>query len=407
MKTLFLLIAATASLSAAPTIGISVPPSGDPVFTKGLPAIRHLLKVSQPSDLTAKSAKENGTEIFAVISTDLDPRFNTGSNADNWRALFVGLMVSNYGKSATHWEAIPPSGLDPGERNSPFRYGQVLTLVRKAAREANPTALIGISIANYNLEFFYNCLKDGAAGQFDFVSLSPFPATAGTERLMPGALAAVRKLLASHDLPAETPVHITLTGAEADLISTAAAARAAGFDQVFIQSGAATLAKIPAEAEPLPPGKSYAEAPSVSIELGETNQPDGLEQILPGDTPWDADLKANRLRLSTQPSVFRTAFLADPTFLTPDHKSIAITVSAKRLPSDDGLQNPTGLNLTYESTFGTRSAGFWTVPGDNEWHTKTWEINDARFVGKLGWNFLLDASGAGNDVLIRETKLSK
>lgn len=401
MKILSILMAAAASVSAAPPVGVSVAPGSDPTFTRGLPVIRHFPNLERSDEKIAEAAEKNSTKIFAVIRTD------QAETADEWRGLFVKTMGSSYGKSVTHWEALPPADLDPRERNSPYRYGQILTSVRKAAREENPAALIGISIAAYDLEFLDKCLKDGAAGQFDFVSLSPFPAAVGTERLMPGILATVRKLLATHDLPAETPVHITLTGAEANLIQTATSARAAGFDQVFIEADAATLAKIPADPEPLPPGKSHADASSVSITLGETNQPDGLEQILPVDTPWDPELKANRLRLNAHPAVFRTAFLADPTFLSPDQKSIKITVTAKRLPSEDGLLYPTGLSLFYESIFGTSAGGFWTVAGDNEWHTKTWEISDARFVGKLGWNFLLDASGAGNDVLIREIKLSK
>ncbi len=224
---------------------------------------------------------------------------------------------------------------------------------------------------------------------------------------MPGALSAVRKLLTHHGLPAETPVHITLTGTEAHLIPTAASARDAGFDRVFIEASVEALAKIPEKAEPTPPTKSHVESPSVSITLGETNKPDGLEQILPSDTPWDPELKANRLHLTATPPVFRTAFLADAAFLDLERKSYEITVEAKRLPSDDGLQNPTALSLTYEATHGLRTAALWPVPGDNKWHTHTWKIEDSRFTAKLGWHFLLDAAGAGNDVLIREVKLAR
>jgi len=40
-------------------------------------------------------------------------------------------------------------------------------------------------------------------------------------------------------------------------------------------------------------------------------------------------------------------------------------------------------------------------------HTHTWKVTDARFAAKLGWHFLLDASGTGNDVLIREVKIGR
>lgn len=389
MKILALLLTATAALSAESTIGLSFPPGGDPIFTKGLPSIR--ISSREPASL-AKTAKENDTEISAVISAAEDASKN---------------FITAFGGYVTHFEILPPAGLDPRLTNSAFEYVQRLTLAKKTAREANPKARTGISIANYDLQFLDACLRDGAVGQFDFVSLSPFPVSPGTDRLMPGALAAARKLMTLHGMPAETPVHITLAGPEANLVLAAASARTAGFDHIFIEASAETLAKIPEKAEAAPPGKSHALSPSVSITLAETNQADGLEQILPIDTPWDGELKANRLHLTAIPPVFRTAFLAAPTFLDPERKTYEITVEAKRLPSDDGLQNATGLALTYEATHGLRTAELWAVPGDNKWHTYTWSVTDARFTAKLGWHFLLDASGTGNDVLIRGVKVGR
>jgi hypothetical protein len=389
MKIFALLFAVATALSAESPIGLSFPPGGEPVFTKDLLGIR--ISSLEPARL-AKTAKENGTEIFAVI-----PAAEDVSKA----------FAATYGETVTHFEILPPAGLNPRQTNSAFEYVQRLTLAQKSARQTNPKARTGIAVADYDLQFLDACLRDGAVGQFDFVSLSPFPVSPGTECLMPGALAAVRKLLTLHGIPAETRVHITLTGSETHLILAAAAARAAGFDQVFIESSAETLAKIPEKNETAPPAKSHAQSPSVSLTLGETNQPDGLEQILPIDTPWDADLKANRLHLTATPSVFRTAFLADPTFIDPERKTYEITVEAKRLPSDDGLQNPTALSLTYEATHGLRTAALWSVPGDNKWHTHTWKVTDTHFTAKLGWHFLLDASGAGNDVLIREVKVKR
>jgi hypothetical protein len=404
MKTIALLILAAANLFAQTPIGLSIPIGGEPVFSDKLPAIRYAAFLKGESKGIAQSAKENGTEIVAVIHADI-VEGNT-SQPDAWRRFFVGTMVTNYGKSVTNWEILPPADLDPRHPESPFRYVQLLTLAHKAARDANPAARTGISVANYDLEFLDATLRDGAVGQFDFVSLSPFPVSAGTDRLMPGALAAVRKLMTLHGLPAETPVHITLTGPEALLVMTAASARAAGFDRIFIEADAKTLAGIPDKCHADIP-KSRADSPAVSLNLGETNQSDGLEQILPSDTPWDDELKANRLALSATPPVFRTAFLADPTFLDPERKTYEITVEAKRLPSDDGLQNPTALNLTYEASHGLRTAVLWPVPGDNKWQTHTWKIDDARFTAKLGWHFRLDASGSGNDVLIREVKVAR
>jgi len=370
MKTTALLLAATAVLSADSPIGISTPLGSEHVFNKGLASIRFSVLANEEPAGLAMTAKENDTELFAVIRAEDIASMN---------------FATAFGGNVTHFE----------------------TLAHKTTREANPAARTGISIAHYDLQFLDACLRDGAVGQFDFVSLSPFPVSPDTYRILPGALTTVRKLLDLHGLPTDTPLQITLTGHKDQVVLAAASARAAGFDRVFIEATAETLANIPQKSEPAPVRKSLVNSTSVSIALGETNQANGIEQILPSDTPWDTELKANRLRLSATPPVFRTAFLADPTFLDPRRKTYEITVEAKRLPSDDGLQNATGLTLTYEATHGLRTADLWAVPGDNKWHTQTWKITDTRFTAKLGWHFILDASGNGNDVLIRMVKVSR
>ena len=392
MKTTALLLAATAVLSADSPIGISTPLGSEHVFNKGLASIRFSVLANEEPAGLAMTAKENDTELFAVIRAEDIASMN---------------FATAFGGNVTHFEILPPADLDPRHRNSAFEYVQRLTLAHKTTREANPAARTGISIANYDLQFLDACLRDGAVGQFDFVSLSPFPVSPDTYRILPGALTTVRKLLDLHGLPTDTPLQITLTGHKDQVVLAAVSARAAGFDRVFIEATAETLANIPQKSEPAPVRKSLVNSTSVSIALGETNQANGIEQILPSDTPWDTELKANLLRLSATPPVFRTAFLADPTFLDPRRKTYEITVEAKRLPSDDGLQNATGLTLTYEATHGLRTADLWAVPGDNKWHTQTWKITDTRFTAKLGWHFILDASGNGNDVLIRMVKVSR
>lgn len=405
MKILTFLLTVSLGLSASPEIGISFPPAKKPFFPDGLTTIRHFADMlpllnGKSGDIT-HATMQYGTEIVAVINMEI------ATNSDAWRNFFVMAMTSTYGKSITYWEILPPPDLDPRMPDSSLLYAQRLTHAHKAAREVNSAARTGISIANYDIQFLDACLRDGAGGQFDFISLGPFPASPGTDRLMPGALTTVRKLMILHGMPTKTPVHITLTGTEADLIMAAASAHAAGFDQVFIMAPAEILTKIPKKTEPATFRKSHAESASISITLGETNQSEGLEQILPTDTPWDEEMKANRLALTATPPVFRTGFLADRTFLDHERKTYEITVVAKRLPSDDGLQNPTALAITYEATHGLRTADLWSIPGDNKWHTQTWKITDTRFTGKLGWHFLLDAAGAGNDVLIRQVTLRR
>lgn len=367
MKTLILLLTLLTPLSASP-YGIS-DPAGKKIGTRfhGV-----LLQPTPPTDYAA-------WQDFVATST--------AQKAD-----------------ATHWEVLDSFNLLPRRQNTPFRYVELLTIARKAA----PKSRIGFALANYDLEFLDDALRDGAGGQFDYISLSPFPCSEGCAPQLATVLPTIRKLLSAHSQDPATPVHITLTGSEKALTEAAPLALSLGFAEVFLKTDPATLAKIPVEPSPAPAAPDLSGKGKVSLTLGETPKSDGLYQILPSDTPWDTELQANRLRLTATPSVFRTGFLTAPGFLSPDHSKITITVTAQRIPSKGGQENPTSLNLIYESTFGTSSPKiWWGIPGDNKWHTHSWTLTDAKFTGKLGWNFLLDASGAGNDVLIKEVSVSK
>jgi len=258
-----------------------------------------------------------------------------------------------------------------------------------------------------DLEFLDSAIRDGAAGNFDYISLSPYPCNKETAHHFQTLLPTLRALLKSHGID-PLPIHITLTGETQDLAAIAPLAIAAGYEQVFLKCDPTFLKAIPAAPSKTPSSISYSDADSVSITLGEKNRSKGLVQLIPSSTAWDPETKANRLRVTAYPPEFRTSFVTDPTFLNPENREIEITVTAKRIESEDGLLNPTGITLTYEAVHGIRSADlWWSVPGDNQWHTHTWNLTDASFKAKLGWNFRLDASGAGNDVLIKEIKVNR
>lgn len=56
-----------------------------------------------------------------------------------------------------------------------------------------------------------------------------------------------------------------------------------------------------------------------------------------------------------------------------------------------------GFNLKYESAAGTKSTGSWNgVPAQDQWHTLTWDVTDARFVGKWGYHLSLDSDSTDN-----------
>ncbi|MEK6231091.1 MAG: hypothetical protein N2A42_04510 [Luteolibacter sp.] len=352
---------------------------------------------ASPYGISGSAGKEHGDETFGVLRPPAPPQDDA-----TWSDFVTTATTAK--KDVTHWDALDSFNLGPRRQNSPFRYVELLTLARKAA----PQASIGFSLANYDLEFLDDALREGAGGQFDYISLSPFPCSEGCGFVLASVLPTLRKLLATHGTDSEIPVHITLSGGEAALAEAAPLALALGFTQIFLETDPATLAKLPTEPASIPTSPDLSGNDTVRVTLGETNKSDGLHQVLPSDTPWDEKLEANRLHLTANPPVFRTTFLTAPGFVSPGNSEIEITVTAKRIPSEGGQENPTGFNLTYESTYGTNSPKiWWGVAGDNKWHTHTWTLADAKFTGKLGWNFLLDASGAGNDVLIKEVSVKR
>ena len=68
---------------------------------------------------------------------------------------------------------------------------------------------------------------------------------------------------------------------------------------------------------------------------------------------------------------------------------IEITLVVRRNQANDN----SGFKLTYESTDGSKNLGWFTVPDNKQWHTKTWKITDAQFVGMYGFHFSLDSDG--------------
>lgn len=417
------LFACTHFLSAAP-IGLSST-DGDPsLLEKGVPSLRgfptwetlqpsHAKWDSATADALQERAKANGTELIGIFH-QLTPWASSDNNAQafplvNGKAWsdYVAKLTDQY-KSITQWDVLDSYNSGPRQTNTPYHYVELLSAAHQSAKDSNPEAMIGFSVANYDLEFLDEALNSGAGGKFDYLSLSPFHFAPGSDRQLATVLPTVRKLLASHDLPPEIPVHITLTGADEDLPHAAALAQSLGFDRVFVQFAPALLGGIPKDSPSLPEPLSYEGKNSVALTFGKTNTSTGIFQPDPSTTSWDEENKAARLPISGSPPVIQTAFLADPEFISPDDNEVEITFQVSRIPSETGLTNPTGFTLTYESVHGiVTSQDWWLVPGENEWQTKTYKLTDAAFKGKLGWNFRIDASGAGNDLLIREVVVKK
>ena len=134
-------------------------------------------------------------------------------------------------------------------------------------------------------------------------------------------------------------------------------------------------------------GGDYTNAKSVSVTMGKTNIEKGLHTKSGAAVAADVAAYGGNARSGSVPG--GNVFMVDPNFLSYTSTPIEITVVVRRNPANDNA----GFALKYESTTGYKSCGWYTVPDNKEWHTMTWKINDAQFVGKWGFNFALDSDG--------------
>lgn len=140
---------------------------------------------------------------------------------------------------------------------------------------------------------------------------------------------------------------------------------------------------------PFPWDGDYTNAKSVSVTMGATNVEKGLHTQSGAAVAADVTAYGGSGRSGDVPG--GNVFMVDPNFLSYTTVPIEITVVVRRNPANDNA----GFNLKYESTSGYKGSdsGWYTVPDNKEWHTRSWKIYDAQFVGKWGFNFSLDSDG--------------
>lgn len=493
MKSFPILALLIATTHAAP-IGLSLPPDSIPApdtapnILQTFPAWQSLQPTADTPDFTTADAllaraAETKTTIHARLhgiptwaaTTERSSPQNPIPRLDPWRA-HTAALISRYGEKITHWEILDTRNFTTSHQDHPFNYSELLETARKTAHKTHPETKIGFSLTDLDLHFLHLALNDGAAGNFDYLSLNPYPYSPDSETHFLTILPTIRQLLASHQQAPTLPVHITLTApTTTDLLKAILLARLQGFDHIFSHSDTQalnflqknlgpdpqylghldlgpdtyallfenennniqTLAAWSTAAEPpaladtpltreihflpnLPPElrakiahgilpqQNYSTERSVHLTLGETNHSHGLYQVIPSHTPYDPELKANRLHLSADPPHFITSYLADPTFITPETRELTLTITAKRLPSESGLEHPTGFSLTYESIHGLRTLPVPSVvAGDNQWHEITWNLTDAKFTGTYGFHLKTDSTGFANDLLLKKIEISR
>jgi hypothetical protein len=146
-----------------------------------------------------------------------------------------------------------------------------------------------------------------------------------------------------------------------------------------------------ARTRPFPWGGDYTNAQSVSITMGQKTVEKGLHTQA-GDS-FAADVLAYGGNARAGEGIQGgNVFIIDPNFLsyTSSPTPIEITVVARPAPSVSSAK----LVLEYESPSqiinGYKKLAAQELHDNKDWHTITWKINDAQFVGKYGFHFRLD-----------------
>jgi hypothetical protein len=139
--------------------------------------------------------------------------------------------------------------------------------------------------------------------------------------------------------------------------------------------------------KPLPWGGDYTRARSVSVTFGQTNVEQGLHTQSARSIAADVLAYGGSARSGGIPG--GNVFMVDPGFLCYTTTPIEIMIRVRRNEANENA----GFKLSYESTAGYKHRGWYTVPDNNKWHTASFRIDDAQFVGKYGFNFALDSDG--------------
>ena len=135
-----------------------------------------------------------------------------------WRDYVSGL-VSRYHEDIKYWEVWNEFNGSFAENGTPGIYAELVKEASITAKRIDPTSQIGMSVANFDVNFLDAAIKAGAGGHFDYICVHPY------EKL--GALAdngevdfltmtrTLRQMLAANNLSEDMPLWITEIGTQA------------------------------------------------------------------------------------------------------------------------------------------------------------------------------------------------
>jgi hypothetical protein len=208
-------------------------------------------------DNLVKNARSNGIHLVGVLayltpwaSADGGTRKFPIKNIAYWRD-YVSGMVGRYHSDIKYWEVWNEFNGSFAEGGTPATYAELVREASVAAKKIDSEAKIGLSVANFDVNFLDAAIKAGAANHFDYICVHPYELLGrladGGEPAFLNMTTTLRKMLEANHQPKDVPLWITeigaMTSVEADeSLDRAQAAQlakafvlslAAGFERVF------------------------------------------------------------------------------------------------------------------------------------------------------------------------------
>jgi len=178
-------------------------------------------------DRLLSDARANGIHLTGVLayfapwaSADGGTRRFPIKDIQFWRDYVTG-MVGRYQSDIKYWEVWNEFNGSFAENGTPAIYAELVREASRAAKRVDPTAKIGLSVANFDVRFIDAAIKAGAADNFDFVCVHPYEilgrlADKG-EPVFLGMTTTLRNMLRANHQADDIPLWITEVGAPAPI----------------------------------------------------------------------------------------------------------------------------------------------------------------------------------------------
>lgn len=181
----------------------------------------------QRADRLVANARENNLRVLGVFaylakfaSADGGTRQFPIKDIAFYRN-YVTAAMERYKGDITHWEVWNEFNGSFAPGGTPEIYAELTREAYLAAKKIDPNIKIGMSVANFDVNFLDRAIKAGAADRFDFICVHPYENMAavmdGGEMGFLSLSSNLRKMLKANNQPADIPLWITEIGYQAPI----------------------------------------------------------------------------------------------------------------------------------------------------------------------------------------------